>query len=66
MNRDDVERDLNFVGFVIISCPLKADSKGVIEEIMQASHHVRCLDDNLSINYIHLHAPYSVVFVVLG
>lgn len=38
MTREDVEKDLKFVGFVIISCPLKNDSKSVIKELQYSSH----------------------------
>ncbi len=38
--REELESGLDFAGFVIISCPLKADSKAVIKELLNSSHHV--------------------------
>lgn len=40
IKREDVEHDLEFAGFLIISCPLKADSKSAIKEIVKSSHKV--------------------------
>lgn len=40
LTREDAEKDLDFAGFVIISCPLKTDSKNAIKEIINASHRV--------------------------
>lgn len=40
LTREKLENNLTFAGFVIISCPLKSDSKAVIREIVNSSHSV--------------------------
>lgn len=38
LTREDIEKDLKFSGFIIISCPLKTDSKSVVKELLHSSH----------------------------
>ena len=40
LKRGDVERELKFVGFVAVACPLRKDSKECIRELKESSHHV--------------------------
>lgn len=40
ITREDLESNLQFAGFVVISCPLKSDSKPMIREILNATHRV--------------------------
>jgi manganese-transporting P-type ATPase len=43
MTREDAEKDLVFCGFIISECPLKDDTKAVIEELVQSAHEVRMI-----------------------
>ena len=40
MKREDVESELTFAGFLIVSCPLKPDTKAVVKEILNSTHHI--------------------------
>ncbi|BHF60922.1 hypothetical protein SprV_0100389200 [Sparganum proliferum] len=54
LKREEVESDLHFAGFVIISCPLKPDSLSVIRTLKNSSHHIAMVTGDNPLTACHV------------
>ncbi|EAL60854.1 hypothetical protein DDB_G0293004 [Dictyostelium discoideum AX4] len=54
MERDSVESNLEFGGFIIFDCPLKPDSKESIEMLMNSSHRIVMITGDNSLTACHV------------
>jgi manganese-transporting P-type ATPase len=54
MTREETEKDLEFCGFIISVCPMKEDTKGVIEELVYSNHEVKMItgDNQLTAAFV--------------
>lgn len=54
MKREDIEKDLMFAGFVLISCPLKPDSKSVSTELLESGHRLVMITGDGALTACHV------------
>lgn len=54
MTREEAESKLTFCGFIVSECPLKFDTKGVIEELTESGHEVKMItgDNQLTAAFV--------------
>lgn len=54
LKREKIEDGLEFVGFLIISCPLKPDSKAVAKELLASSHYLTMITGDAPLTACHV------------
>lgn len=54
ITREEAEKGLTFCGFIVSECPLKFDTKAVIEELVESAHEVKMItgDNQLTAAFV--------------
>ena len=61
VDRDEVESELTFRGFLVTCSPLKEDTKEVIEELRASSHYVCMITGDAALTAIHVAKTTSIL-----
>lgn len=61
LKREDVECDLTFAGFLVLSCPLKDDAKKSVRMLNESSHRVVMITGDNPLTAVHVAREVEIV-----
>jgi len=61
LKREDVEKDLNFAGFLVLQTPLKEDAKKAVRMLNESSHRVVMITGDNPLTAVHVAKEVEIV-----